>query len=364
MSIALLGYGTVAKGTVNALKKRGVDIRRILVRRDIPEIADISTRDIRDITDDPEIELVAELMGGDEPAYSYVLQALRSGRHVVSANKQMISKHYADLLKTADRNGVCFAFSAAAGGGIPWLLNLIRFSSVDRVLSVSGIMNGTSNYILSRMAEEGIDFDMALIEAQRMGYAEADPTADIDGLDVRAKLALSCNIASGMMFDPESIPALGIRFITAGDIEYFRERRYVCRLIGRAELSSACCAYVEPVLFPEGAPEAGVSGAGNIISAELVNGGCFSFIGAGAGGSATGNAVAADIIDVISGRSEFTAAGCTAAAENRPELAVHRYYIGGEKPVITEPLSVAELHAAIRSRIAAGERAFAAGLAE
>ncbi|MBR6352315.1 MAG: homoserine dehydrogenase [Firmicutes bacterium] len=362
MSIAILGYGTVAKGTLDELCGTDADVKYILVRRDIPEIAEKAVRDYKQILADPDIELVAELMGGEEPAYTYVRTALEAGKHVVSANKQMLSKHFAELVPLAKEKGVTLAFSAAAGGGIPWLPNLLRYSRTDRLISVSGIMNGTTNLILSEMFSEGSDFDAVLKKAQDLGFAEADPTADIDGLDVRAKLALSCDIASGLALDPDSIPALGIRYITASDVKNFKEAGLVCKLIGKAEFRpEGVCAYVEPMLFKAGAPETGIGGPGNIISMELEKAGKFSFIGAGAGREATGNAVANDILDALAGRSVFSAAKAEGAAQNAPGLSSHRYYIGGE---ITEPITVAEVHALVKKRIAAGEKLFAAGFAE
>jgi len=362
MSIAVLGYGTVAKGTLDELKGTGVDIKKILVRRDIPEIAEKSTRDFGEILTDPDIDLVAELMGGEEPAYSYVKAALEAGKHVVSANKQMLSKHYAELVPLAVEKGVCLAFSAAAGGGIPWLPNLLRFSRTDSIKSLSGIMNGTTNLILSEMTSDGSDFDAVLKKAQELGFAEADPTADIDGLDVRAKLALSCDIATGLVIDPDDIPALGIRYISAKDVAFFKEKGLVCKLIGRADLTEGgVCAYVEPMLFPEGAAETGISGPGNIISLDLALAGAFRFIGAGAGREATGNAVANDILDALAGRSIFSLAKALRPVSNSPEAVKHRYYIGGE---FTDEMSVEEAHRLVKDRIASGEKLFAASIFE
>lgn len=183
------------EAAVHALTKarpeHGVTIARVLVRRDIEAVRAIATRDFNEIVSDPSIETVVEVMGGEEPALSYVKAALRAKKNVVTANKLMLSLHYAELISLARENGVHLAFSAAVGGGIPWLTNLLRVARVDAVESLGGIMNGTTNFILTAMQQGGADFAETLAEAQRLGYAEADPTADIDGLDVRAKLALS-----------------------------------------------------------------------------------------------------------------------------------------------------------------------------
>ena len=365
MKIAVLGYGAVAKGTLQALKNTEIEVSKILVRRDIPEIADVSTRDFDEILKDPEICLVAELMGGDEPAFTYVTAAMKAGKHVVSANKQMISHHYTELLKTAEASGVRFAFSAAAGGSIPWLANLLRFTQVDEACAVYGIMNGTTNFILDSLENEGRDFADVLKQAQELGYAEADPTADIDGLDVRAKLALSVDAAAKGELNPETIPALGIRYIKSEDIERFKELGLTCKLIGRADLSGAVSAYVEPMLFPSDSAVAQTHGAGNIITAELKQAGnMMSFRGAGAGGGPTGVAVASDICDVLKGISEFKNAKSLKTIENNTEAVVHKYYVRKGAEVTAAEMSVAQMHKEVAEAIAAGIDCFAASFAQ
>ena len=241
MKTALLGYGVVGSGVhalAEARPEHGITISRVLVRRDIAPIRAIATRDFQEIVSDPSIETVVEVMGGEEPALTYVKAALAAKKHVVTANKLMLSLHYEELLALARANGVRLAFSAAVGGGIPWLANLLRVSRVDRVASLGGIMNGTTNFILTAMQQGGADFAETLAAAQKLGYAEADPTADIDGLDVRAKLALSCDAAFAQMADASAIPTLGIRYITAADVAQFHALGLTCRLCGA---HTFCC---------------------------------------------------------------------------------------------------------------------------
>lgn len=385
MKTALLGYGVVGSGVHTLTKARpehGVTIARVLVRRDIEAIRAIATRDFNEIVSDPSIETVVEVMGGEEPALSYVKAALRAKKNVVTANKLMLSLHYAELISLARENGVHLAFSAAVGGGIPWLTNLLRVARVDAVESLGGIMNGTTNFILTAMQQGGADFAETLAEAQRLGYAEADPTADIDGLDVRAKLALSCDVAFSQMADAAAVPALGIRHIAAADVALFQQLGLTCRLIGKAERTEAgVAAYVEPILFAADAPEAGVNGTGNIISFRCTGLGAQSFFGLGAGQSPTASAVMQDLIDTSAGTTAFDLARCNGAFIPDASSARHAYYLRtaaalpvglavrplGKTPAgnacITKPLPVSALHALVQDCLAAGRSAFAAGLA-
>lgn len=365
MKIALLGYGTVAKGTIEALKDTNIEIAKILVRRDIPEIACIATKDFEDIINDPEINLIAELIGGEEPAFSYVTKALKSGKHVVSANKQMISSHYSELTTLAQEKNLMFAFSAAAGGGIPWLVNLIRFTQSDKAKSIYGIMNGTTNFILDAMQNDGRSFDEVLKEAQSLGYAEADPSADIDGLDVRAKLALSCDVAQAVQINPEEIPALGIRYIKQEDINWFKEKGLVCKLIGRADfINGKVCAYVEPMLFLASSLEAGVKAAGNILTADLLYAGRMSFSGAGAGRTSTGQAVANDICDILANTTQFLKARARSTITNNPGLVMHKYYVRRMSGVEIVNASVEEMHIIVNKLLQNNEECFVCSFAE
>ncbi len=385
MKIALLGFGTVAKGTYELTLLRpehGIEVARVFVRRNHERVCGIQTYDINDILSDASIDTVAELMGGEEPAFSYVKAALRAGKNVVTANKLMLSLHYEELISLARENGVHIAFSAAVGGGIPFLASLLRVGRVDTVESLGGIMNGTTNYILTAMQQQGADFAETLKKAQELGYAEADPTADIDGLDVRAKLALSVDVAFGKMADAGAIPTLGIRHISAEDVVLFKQLGFTCRLIGKAERTAqGAAAYVEPTLFPQDAPEAGVNGTGNVISYQCRGLGCQNFYGLGAGMNPTASAVMHDLIDTAMGCTPFDLASCEGGFVPDAAESVHAYYLRTDAPVpaglvfrtlgetaegtayITTAVSVSDLHAFVKETLAKGGKAFAAALA-
>lgn len=367
MKIALLGWGTVAKGAADALEfNKDTEIVKVLVRKEKPELGSKAVWSIDEIVNDPEIDLVAEVMGGEEPALTYVKAALSAGKHVVTANKLMFSLHYEELLALAREKGVSIAFSATAGGGIPWLINLQRMKRAGAIESLGGIMNGTTNFILDAMTNEFSEFEDVLAIAQQLGYAEADPTADIDALDVKAKLALSCDCAWDVMIDPASLPAMGIRYITSEDIEAFRSIGMTCKLIGRAERTEKgeIAAYVEPMLFPKDAPEAGVPGAGNIISAVSSTAGKMSFSGGGAGRGCTGAAVAGDVLDIAEGISVFDSACCRAKVAASNENIIHRYYLRIDDAVEMKEVSVAEMNRTVQSALAQGRQVFAASFVE
>ena len=381
MKIGLLGYGTVGSGAAECLKNHpmdGVVLTRVLDNRDIKAIEDILVKDFEVILNDKEIETVVEVMGGEEPAYAYVKKALSAGKNVVTANKLMLSLHYDELVNLARSKGVTLAFSATAGGSIPWLVNLLRAKRVDNILSVGGVMNGTTNYILDAMqTDDSVEFDDVLKEAQRLGFAEADPTADIDGLDVKAKIALSCDVAFSEMIDTSEIPALGIRYIKRKDIAYFRTLGYNCRLMGKAEKKDdGVAAYVEPVLLTSEAEEYNLAGAGNIIAYEAEKMGKQAYYGLGAGKEPTGAAIVNDIYDIASGISVFGMAESKKTVKCRPDLASHKYYVRTESEIdssiidekladdvfITKEITVEKMHGIAQNIIKSGGQIFAAGI--
>ncbi len=314
MRIGLFGYGVVGGGldelaqSPRLLSRGEVDIARVFVRKERGELGARATADMEDILADETIDAVAEAMVGTEPARTVALRAMAAGKHVVTANKLMLSEHYAELMTAARENGVTLAFSACVGGGVPFLVNLIHAGSADDILSLGGVMNGTTNYILSAMAKEGADFAAALSDAQRLGYAEADPSADIDGLDARCKLSLSASVAWGGPFAPRGIPALGIRNIRAFDITLFGELGLCCKLIARAQRTArGVAAFVLPCLLPTSAPEAVASGTGNSISYTGARFGMQSFMGLGAGKNPTAHAMYRDLAELAAGASPFHA---------------------------------------------------------
>ena len=307
MNIALLGFGTVGSHFYRLCEGRAdVRVTAVLSRRPRPELTCTVTADFDELVRDSSIDTVVEVMGGIEPAYSYLCAAMRAGKHVVTANKQLLCARFGELTALARACGVALRCTAAAGGGIPWLTSLARASELDGLTAVEGILNGTTNYMLSAMTHSGADYASCLRQAQALGYAEADPTADVEGLDARRKLVLSANLAFGVSVNEEDIPCVGISNVTAEDIADFSARGLTCKLIARAERTArGVAAFVCPTLFPSSAPEAHTDGTGNLVSLYAARFGKQSFSGAGAGGYPTGANVLRDCLDIAAGCRSF-----------------------------------------------------------
>ncbi len=378
MKIGLLGFGVVGKGVYDILEQIDeLEVKYVLDLRDLPELGNKLTRDLDVILSDPEVETVVELIGGMNPAYTFVKKSLEAGKNVVTANKLMVSAHYGELVRLAKDKGVSFRYSASAGGGIPWLVNLQRAHRVSRLEKVYGIMNGTTNFILDAMATMGEDFNVALAEAQRLGFAEADPSSDIDGLDTRHKTTLSANVAFGVALDDEKVDAFGIRFVKKADIDTASEAGYVVKLLGVAYRGEqGIAAFVEPTLVPAEIPEGNIHGCDNIICFDGSHIGKTCFIGAGAGRYPTGYAVAQDLTDIASGLGGFYNEKMEDAPVNNG-AEVHPYYVRTDftedaffaalekKPFgcgyATEPVSVRDMHDFAARAKEAGKEIFIAG---
>ena len=286
MNIGLLGFGVVGGGVWElAAERDDICVKRVLLRSPkagLPESA--VTFDVNDILNDDTIDTVVEVMGGLHPAYEYVTAAMERGKNVVTANKALIAAYYQELTALAKEKGVALRCTAAVGGGIPWLVNLARVKRLDTVCAVGGIMNGTTNFIMDAMHKAPVDFPAILKEAQELGYAEADPSADIDGDDIRRKLCISANIAFDAVLDETAIPTFGIRTVTASDIAAFKAHGFVCKLLAAAEAAeNGVCAYVEPTLVDAGEPEAAVPANYNLITYTADRIGRQRFLGQGAG---------------------------------------------------------------------------------
>lgn len=307
MNIALLGFGTVGSHFYKMAQEHPeLNVSAVLSRRPRPELTCTVTADFDELVRDRSIDLVVEVMGGVEPAFSYLSAAMRAGKHVVTANKQLMCAHYEELLSLAEENGVSLRCTAAAGGGIPWLTSLARAANMDAVDAVEGILNGTTNYMLSAMTGRGANYDAILKEAQALGYAEADPTADVEGYDARRKLVLSANLAFGVSIREEEVPCVGISHITGADIDKAKELGFTFKLIARAEKDGdKVAAFVCPTLFPVTAPEAHTDGTGNLVSLYARRIGKQSFSGAGAGGFPTASNVVADCLEILSGCGSY-----------------------------------------------------------
>ena len=306
MQIGLLGYGTVGKGFYAlAAEQPSLTVKTLLTRR--PRgLACRETGDFADIARDPDIDVVVELIGGIHPAYEYISAALRAKKHVVTANKAVVCAYYRELVELAFQNGVCLRCTAAAGGGIPWLSSLGRVARMDRITAVEGILNGTTNYILSEMTARNAPYPELLKQAQQLGYAEADPTDDVEGYDARRKLVLSADLAFSALLQEGDIPCVGISRMTVADIAWARERGLVWKLNARAERrGDAVSAFVCPTLFPASTPEGQTNGSANRISLYAERIGKQSFSGAGAGGWPTASNVLADCLSIAGGAAPF-----------------------------------------------------------
>jgi homoserine dehydrogenase len=313
--IGLLGYGTVGTGTAEIILDpqgrnsllQDIEIVRVGVRSlDQPRTPQLPpgvlTTDLEAIVNDPEIAIVVELLGGLEPARSLILQAIRNGKHVVTANKAVIARHGAEIFTAANQAGVYVLLEAAVGGGIPVIKPLKQSLGVNRIQTVIGIINGTTNYILTQMTEAGADFDEVLAEAQQLGYAEADPTADVDGYDAADKIAILAAIAFNGRIRREEISCEGIRQVTATDISYADDLGFVIKLLAIAKANTdndTLQVRVHPTLVAKDHPLANVNGVYNAILVEGDPLGQVMLFGPGAGKGATASAVVSDIVNIV-----------------------------------------------------------------
>ena len=333
MNIGLLGFGVVGGGVWElAAGRQDVNVTRVLVRRPKEGLpAAVATTDVNDILGDDAIDTVVEVMGGLHPAYEYVTAAMERGKNVVTANKALIAAYYQELTALAEEKGVALRCTAAVGGGIPWLVNLARVKRLDTVCEVGGIMNGTTNFIMDAMHKSPVSFDAILKEAQALGYAEADPSADIDGDDIRRKLCISANIAFDAVLDETAIPTFGIRTVTAEDIAAFQAHGFVCRLLATAQAAEdGVCAFVEPTLVDKSEPEAAVPANYNLIGYTAEKVGKQTFFGQGAGRFPTASNVMQDCLTVLAGEKGFYTA--KAAPAVLCAAAAHPYYVRTAAP--------------------------------
>ncbi len=312
INIALLGFGVVGSGTAEVLtenksiieKKLGreYNIKYILDLRDFPDspFSDAIVHDFNTILEDDTVSVVAEMMGGSHPAYDFTKACLMAGKSVVTSNKEVVSTFGVELCRIARENGVRYLFEASVGGGIPIIRPLINDLSSNKVNKISGILNGTTNYILTSMRDKGETFSDALSMAQKLGYAEANPSADVDGIDAARKTAILGALASGKLIDPKTIPTEGITKITLDDTKLAAAFGYTIKLIGYTQVTDGkLFAMVSPRMVPSSNPLCRIDDVFNgvLVDANMV--GEVMFYGPGAGKLPTASAVVADIIDVI-----------------------------------------------------------------
>ena len=311
MKIAVLGYGVVGSGVVEVLaknrqsieKKAGcpMEVAYILDRKDLTDAlsAGKQVRDFSVILGDPQVDMVVEAMGGITPAYDYVKAALEAGKNVVTSNKELVAAKGAQLLALAKEKNINFLFEASVGGGIPIIHPLHQCLGANQISEIAGILNGTTNFILTKMIREGMSFTQALALAQQLGYAEADPTADVEGLDACRKICILASLAFGSHLYPDGVYTQGITKITPEDVQYAESAGCVIKLVGRAAKGAdgKVQAMVSPALLHRDSQLAGID---DVFNGILVRGdatGDVVFYGRGAGKLPTASAVVADIID-------------------------------------------------------------------
>ncbi len=313
INVGLMGLGVVGGGVASALLQdpslvtsrvgRPVNLRRVLVRdrsraRDVSVPSEILTTNAEDILDDPEIDILVEVMGGSEPAAGYFRRALESGKHVVTANKEVMAKEGAELMRLAQANRVSLLFEASVGGGIPIVGCLMNELAANDVYSIRSIINGTTNYILTRMAFQRIPFAEALSEAQGLGYAEADPTNDVEGIDAAYKLTVLATLAYGRRFQPEDVYRQGISALEPQDFRYAQEFGYAIKSMAVADLTgNEVQLRVYPALVPAENMLANVNGVYNAVEVQGSLCGQVLFHGMGAGRGPTTSAVLGDLVE-------------------------------------------------------------------
>ena len=312
VNVAILGFGTVGSGVAEVLTTNGglidhrvddlVRLKYILDVRDFPDspYADLFVKDFAVIENDPELDIVVETIGGAKIALEFTTRALKAGKSVVTSNKELVATHGYELLRLAREHGCSYLFEASVGGGIPILRPLTSCLAANELEQVTGILNGTTNYILTRMIRAGLTFDQALSEAQANGYAEKDPTADVDGHDACRKICILASLAFGRHVHPDQVPTQGIRNVTLADADYAASADYKVKLLGRAlrQPEGKVCAFVAPHLVPGDNPLSGVEDVFNAIAVTGNAIGDVMFYGRGAGKLPTASAVVADVIDI------------------------------------------------------------------
>ena len=349
MHIALLGFGTVGSGTAEVLTSNKsmieayigdeINIKYILDLRDFPDspFADRIVHDFDTILNDPEVSLVAEMMGGAHPAYDFSKAALEAGKHVVTSNKEVVATFGIELLEKATAHGVRYLFEASVGGGIPVIRPLMNDFNSNSILAIDGILNGTTNYMLTKMKDEGLAFDTVLRDAQKKGYAERNPDADIKGKDAARKIVILAALAYGKLISPENIYTEGITEISDVATTLATQMGYSIKLIGHTErvADGRVLAMVSPRLIPPSNPLSHITDVFNGILVETDMLGTTMFYGRGAGKLPTAGAVVADILDIARRPEEVNTLSWTAAVPE--DLAPMSDYICRHFLIVSDP---------------------------
>ncbi len=378
-NIAILGFGVVGSGAVEVLTHnldlienrigQKLNIKYILDLREFPEspFGHLVIHDFNIILNDPDISIVAEMMGGSHPAFEFTMASLKAGKSVVTSNKEVVANFGTELLATAKENNVRYLFEASVGGGIPVIRPIVNDLAANSIRSISGILNGTTNYILTQMEANGANFETALADAQKKGYAEANPTADIEGIDAARKIVILAALSFGKLLDPNKIYTEGITKITLSDMKIARKLGYTIKLIAHAEnLNGKILAMVSPRLVPFPNPLHSISDVFNGIMLDTDMLGQAMFYGRGAGKLPTASAVVADIIDIAKSPRFDSSFPCpvgandneiatidtystpwllTFADETKISVAVHEAVsVNGKYAIITKAITEAEIN--------------------
>lgn len=311
-NVAILGFGTVGSGVAQVLTENAekmtasagqeIKLKYIVDIRQFPDspFAPLFTDDFSTVENDPEVDIVIETIGGVKAAYDFTLRSLKAGKSVVTSNKELVATKGTELMRIAEENGVSYLFEASVGGAIPVLRPIKECLTADRISEIYGILNGTTNFILTEMYQHGSSFSSALSRAQELGYSELNPSADIDGHDACRKISILASLMTGRGIHPSLVPAEGITGVTAEDVEFAGLAGYVIKLLGRAVMGpdGKVCAYVAPHLVKSGNMLSGVDGVMNGIVVNCNMSGNIMFYGAGAGMLPTAGAVAADVVEI------------------------------------------------------------------
>ncbi len=375
VNVAILGFGTVGSGVAEVLTKNGglidqrvddlVRLKYILDVREFPgsPFKDCFVKDFSIIENDPEVDIVVETIGGATIALDFTTRALKAGKSVVTSNKELVATHGYDLLQLARENKVSYLFEASVGGGIPILRPLTSCLAANELTQITGILNGTTNYILTRMIKAGLTFDQALKEAQDNGYAEKDPTAGVDGHDACRKICILAALAFGQHVYPQQVPTEGIRNVTLEDVAYADSKGYKLKLLGRCmrEPEGKICAFVAPHLVSDHNPLAGVEDVFNAIAVTGNAIGDVMFYGRGAGKLPTASAVVADVIDIAKDRKKDRHNAWGPGAPDlvvSPDILSSRWYVRASATVDQARLACGEILPLARAGAPADETAF------
>ena len=375
VNVAILGFGTVGSGVAEVLTTNGglidhrvddlVRLKYIVDVRDFPDspYKDLFVKDFAVLENDPELDIVVETIGGATIALDFTTRALKAGKSVVTSNKELVATHGYELLQRAREHGCSYLFEASVGGGIPILRPLTSCLAANELEQVTGILNGTTNYILTRMIKAGLTFDQALAEAQANGYAEKDPTADVDGHDACRKICILAALAFGRHVYPDQVPTQGIRGVALEDVAYADSVGCKIKLLGRAirQPEGKVCAFVAPHLVPGENPLSGVEDVFNAIAVTGNAIGDVMFYGRGAGKLPTASAVVADVIDIAKDLKRDRHNGWE---EGAPDLVVSTdglrsaWYVRVQASVEQARSRCGDIQLLARSGAPAGEAAF------